>query len=63
MTDPRWLDLAAASAYLSLQPHSFMRKVRAGVIPAPTRHLGDHTPRWDRDALDASMRNYIVDSL
>lgn len=55
MTDPRWLDLTAASAYLSLRPDIFARKVKAGIIPAPMVPLGGRTPRWDRDALDAMM--------
>jgi hypothetical protein len=53
--DPRWLDLIAASAYLSLRPDIFMRKVKTGIIPAPSLHLGDRTPRWDRGALDVLM--------
>jgi len=55
MSNPRWLDLAAASAHLSLLPRSFEQKVKAGIIPGPTMHFGDAAPRWDRDALHASM--------
>lgn len=55
MADPRWLDLTAAAAYLSLRPDIFARKVKAGIIPAPSPHLGERTPRWDRSALDATM--------
>jgi hypothetical protein len=55
VTDPRWLDLTAAAAYLSLRPDIFARKVKAGIIPAPSTHLGGRTPRWDRGALDATM--------
>jgi hypothetical protein len=36
MSDARWLDLTAAAAYLSLRPDIFARKVKAGVIPAPS---------------------------
>jgi hypothetical protein len=55
VTDPRWLDLTAAAAYLSLRPDVFARKVRAGIIPAASTHLGVRTPRWDRGVLDAAM--------
>jgi hypothetical protein len=55
MSDPRWLDLTAASAYLSLRPDIFARKVREGIVPAPSLHLGERTPRWDRGMLDAAM--------
>jgi hypothetical protein len=55
VTEPRWLDLTAAAAYLSLRPDIFARKVRTGIIPAPSVHLGERTPRWDRGVLDATM--------
>jgi hypothetical protein len=55
MADPRWLDLTGAAAHLSLRPDVFARKVKAGIIPAPSTHLGERTPRWDRGALDAAM--------
>jgi hypothetical protein len=55
VTDARWLDLTAAAAYLSLRPDIFARKVKAGIIPEPSVHLGERTPRWDRGALDATM--------
>jgi hypothetical protein len=55
MADARWLDLEGAAAYLSLRPDTFARKVRAGIIPAPSVRLGERTPRWDRGVLDATM--------
>jgi hypothetical protein len=56
MADPaRWLDLTAAAAYLPLRPDIFARKVKAGIIPAPSVHLGERTPRWDQGVLDATM--------
>lgn len=55
MSDPRWLDLTAAAAYLSLRPDIFARKVKVGIIPEPSMHLGERTPRWDRGVLDATM--------
>jgi predicted DNA-binding transcriptional regulator AlpA len=60
MVDSRWLDLTAAAAYLSLRPDVFMRKVKAGTIPAPSSHLGERTLRWDRGALDAAMEGKAV---
>lgn len=53
--EAQWLDLTAASAYLSLRPDIFARKVKAGIIPAPSLHLGERTPRWDRSTLDEAM--------
>lgn len=55
MVESRWLDLTAASAYLSLRPDSFARKVKVGIIPEPSTQLGERTPRWDRGALDTTM--------
>jgi diphthamide synthase (EF-2-diphthine--ammonia ligase) len=52
---PRWLDADAASDYLSLRVDAFLRAVTAGRIPQPSRHLGERTKRWDREALDAVM--------
>lgn len=53
MTSPRWLDLPAAAAYLSVRPDRIRALVRAGRLPAPSYALGDRAPRWDRLALDA----------
>jgi hypothetical protein len=55
VVEARWLDLTAAAAYLSLRPDIFARKVREGLIPAPSIHLGERTPRWDRGVLDLAM--------
>jgi hypothetical protein len=53
--DARWLDVTAGAAFLSLRPDIFLRKVREGLIPAPSIILGKRSPRWDRDRLDAIM--------
>ncbi len=53
--NPRWLDAEAAADYLSLRVDAFTRAVGAGRAPAPSRHLGPRTPRWDRQELDAMM--------
>jgi hypothetical protein len=55
MSDPRWLDADAAADHLSLRIDAFYRAVRAGRIPAASRHLVERTPRWDRTALDSVM--------
>lgn len=55
MTEPRWLDAEAAASYLSLRYDVFLRYVRDKRVPAPSRHLGERLPRWDREALDALM--------
>lgn len=53
MPEPRWLDLAAAAAYLSVRPDRVRALVRAGRLPPPSYALGSRQPRWDRAALDA----------
>lgn len=55
MPEPRWLDADAAADHLSLRVDAFLRLVKAGRIPPPSRHLGERTPRWDRYALDSKM--------
>lgn len=57
MIEPRWLDTSAAAAYLALDNDAFLRAVKAGICPQPSRHLGLRSPRWDRQALDAAMRS------
>jgi predicted DNA-binding transcriptional regulator AlpA len=51
----RWLDADAAADHLTLRIDAFYRAVRAGRIPQPSRHLGERTARWDREALDSVM--------
>lgn len=55
MSDPRWLDMHAAAAYIGLSPDTFRRRVKAGKLPAPSDRLGARLLRWDRAALDAAM--------
>ena len=62
MTERRWLNADEAAAYLSLSVEGFRRKVRAGVVPEPSRVLGAALPRWDRAALDAAMTGGIASS-
>lgn len=52
---PEWLNTAGACAYLSMRKDTFVRKVRAGVIPAPSYSVGERMPRWKRSELDAMM--------
>lgn len=51
----RWLGTEEAAAYLQISVEGFRRKVRAGIIPAPSQALGAALPRWDRNKLDAIM--------
>jgi hypothetical protein len=51
--DSRWLDTAATARYLSVRPDALPRLVRQGRIPAPNYALGERSPRWDRNELDA----------
>jgi hypothetical protein len=53
--EPRWLDAETAARYLSMRVDVFLRAVTKQRVPQPSRHLGERTPRWDRDALDALM--------
>ena len=52
---PRWLDAPAAAAHLSMRVDAFLRAVKAGTFPTPSRHIGPRTPRWDRISLDSAM--------
>ena len=52
---PRWLSPEAAAAYVDLRVDLFLRRVRAGKMPQPSRVLGRENPRWDRASLDAAM--------
>lgn len=56
MVDSRWLDARTAASHLGLpDKDAFLRKVKLGVLPAPSYRLGSRMPRWDRDALDSAM--------
>lgn len=55
MIEPRWLDLTAAAAYLSVRADRLMVLVKEGRVPAPSYALGPRQPRWDRLALDAKF--------
>lgn len=57
VSDPRWMDADAASRHLCLRLDAFNRKVRTGMIPAPSYSLGERTPRWWSLDLDAVMRS------
>lgn len=57
MSEPRWLDVEAASRYLCLRVDAFARKVRTGLIPEASYSLGERTPRWWSPDLDAVMRS------
>ncbi len=60
MPDPRWLDRSALAAHLCVSPFSITRLVREGRIPAPSYHLGPKLPRWDRQAVDATLEAGLV---
>lgn len=52
---PRWLDADDAARHLGLRVDAFLRRVKAANLPPPSYHLGQRTPRWDRQALDSSL--------
>ena len=52
----RWLRAEEAAAYVMLAKAGFLRRVKAGNLPPPSYVLGPHTPRWDREAIDAAMK-------
>lgn len=52
---PHWLNASTAAQYLCMSTEGIRRKVRAGVLPAPSRALGLGSPRWDRLALNTAM--------
>ena len=49
----RWLDVDAASRYVSMRADIFLRAVASGKLPKPYHAAGSRSPRWDRDAIDA----------
>src|SRR6185437_6313628 len=53
--EPRWLDRAAAAAYVSMSEAAFCRRVSLGKFPRPNLAAGEQSPRWDRLALDAAF--------
>ena len=53
----RWLDAESAAAYLNVRVEQLQRWTREGRVPTPSYQLGPRRPRWDREALDAAMRN------
>lgn len=55
MSDDRWLKPEAAAAHIGVRVDQLPRLVRAGKIPAPSRHLGPRCARYDREALDAAF--------
>ena len=55
--DPaRWLDLAGVAHHLSVREDRIPRLRRDGLIPEPSYHLGERSPRWWSEDLDAAMR-------
>jgi predicted DNA-binding transcriptional regulator AlpA len=56
---PRWLDLAGAASYCSMNESAFARRVRAGLLPKPNRAAGEASPRWDRLAIDAKFEGRV----
>ncbi len=50
---PRWLTPDDAARYVGVRTDALRRLVRAGRLPPPTYHLGRHSPRYDREAIDS----------
>ncbi len=59
---PRWLDARHAADYLDLERIAFLRLVKSGKLPEPSRHLGNHLPRWRSTDLDRAMFPKVVPS-
>lgn len=51
--EPRWLTVKATAAYLGVSSSGVYRLRKEGVLPKPNYYLGPHSPRYDREALDA----------
>jgi hypothetical protein len=56
----RWLDRTATAQYISVRVDQLPRLVRRGFLPAPSYHLGERSPRWDREALDARFAGSVA---
>jgi hypothetical protein len=50
-----WFTAGAAAEHLCISKVAFVRRVRDGLLPAPSYALGPKTPRWAQDELDAVM--------
>lgn len=55
MSEPRWLDTAGVAKHLSVRADRIARLRRDGLIPPPSYHLGERSPRWWSADLDAAM--------
>lgn len=58
--DQRWLTKKQACAYIGVASQTtFNEKVKSGILPQPSFHLGATSPRWDREAIDRKMNDYF----
>lgn len=55
MSDGRWLSREDVARHLGIKLCTVAAKVRAGLLPAPSYHLGQQLPRWDMEAIDKLM--------
>jgi hypothetical protein len=55
----RWLTPEDAALYLGVRVDRLTRYVREGKIPSPSYQLGLRVPRWDRLALDQTLRDAL----
>jgi predicted DNA-binding transcriptional regulator AlpA len=51
----RWLDIAGVAHYLSVLESRIPRLRRDGLLPEPSYHLGERSPRWWSGDLDRAM--------
>ena len=57
---PRWLDRDALARHISVRVDAVARLQRAGRLPLPSLHLGPRQPRWDREAVDATLAGGVA---
>lgn len=56
ISEHQWLTKKQACNHLGIaSTTTFDEKVRAGIIPAPSLHMGEKTPRWDKDLINEVM--------
>jgi predicted DNA-binding transcriptional regulator AlpA len=51
-----WLDKQEVCRKLRMSESTLRRRVKAGIIPEPSRQLGDRMPRWPQKEIDVLMK-------
>ena len=50
-----WLDTQQLCSKLGISLATVRRKIKSGIIPQPSYHLGEYMPRWAESEIDTLM--------